>query len=430
MAETLFIRLGSQAQEAIQWLVYSTAEQEIIASGELSHAQKLSELTEKAQQRQVKVIVPSSDVLLKSLTVPGKSSRAIKQAVPYMLEDDLAQDVEQLFFAFHDAGTDEQGHNCFTAIVERAQMQLWQSWLADAGIKAVSIVPEVLLMPIAEQGWSAIALAEHNLSPVVVRQGEWSGFTLDAITWQMQCQALANDEDAIAIDAYSALPCDDNLNLHVMPEELPLALMAKQSKKVSFNLLQGEFKVKSQHGVAIKNWLLVAGFAAFALLLTFAYKGAQLWQVNAQLAQVEQDIVDTYKKAFPKTKRVRVATIKSQLNQKLAQLGSTSDSEGFLALLAKVQPAFSKVPSLKPSSLKFDGKRQELRIQAMASSYQHFEQFQRALESTGLTVKQGAQNNQGQQVTGSFSIVNKAGSGQKRGRQGQVNLANKTRGDK
>ena len=95
---------------------------------------------------------------------------------------------------------------------------------------------------------------------------------------------------------------------------------------------------------------------------------------------------------------------KRNVTQKLAQLGSTSDSEGFLALLAKVQPAFSKVPSLKPSSLKFDGKRQELRIQAMASSYQHFEQFQRALENTGLTVKQGAQNNQGDRVSGSFSI--------------------------
>lgn len=430
MAETLFIRLGSQAQEAIQWLVYSTAEQEIIASGELGHAQKLNELTEKAQQRQVKVIVPSSDVLLKSLTVPGKSTRAIMQAVPYMLEDDLAQDVEQLFFAFNDAGTNEQGENCFTAIVERAQMQLWQSWLADAGIVATSIVPEVLLMPMAEQGWSAIALAEHNESAVVVRQGVWTGFTLDPITWQMQCQALASDEEAVEIDAYSALPYDDKLNLNKMPEELPLALMAKQYTKVSFNLLQGEFKVKSQHGAVLKNWLLVAGFAAFALLLTFAYKGAQLWQVNSQLAQVEQDIVATYKKAFPKTKRVRVATIKSQLNQKLAQLGGSSDSEGFLALLAKVQPAFSKVPLLKPSSLKFDGKRQELRIQAVAENYQHFEQFQTALEATGLTVKQGAQNNQGQQVTGSFSIVNKASTSKRSGRQGQENIASKARGDK
>ena len=50
----------------------SSDEQEIIASGELKGAEQLSELTEKAERRQVKVLVPGSDVLLKSLKVPSK----------------------------------------------------------------------------------------------------------------------------------------------------------------------------------------------------------------------------------------------------------------------------------------------------------------------------------------------------------------------
>ncbi|MDO6654196.1 type II secretion system protein GspL, partial [Colwellia sp. 1_MG-2023] len=48
MAETLYIRLGSQAQDEISWLIFNTLEQEIIASGVLPHAEQLSELTEKA----------------------------------------------------------------------------------------------------------------------------------------------------------------------------------------------------------------------------------------------------------------------------------------------------------------------------------------------------------------------------------------------
>jgi len=79
-------------------------------------------------------------------------------------------------------------------------------------------------------------------------------------------------------------------------------------------------------------------------------------------------------------------------------------------MLAQVQPAFAKVPSLKPESIKFDGKRQELRLQAIADDYQHFEQFKNALALANVEVKQGAQNNQGEQVTGSFSIVSKEGS--------------------
>ena len=111
MTETLFIRLGSQADDTIHWLVVaetSNDEQEIIASGELKNAQQLGELTSKAQQRQVKILVPGCDVLLKSLQVPAKSSRAMRLAAPYMLEDGLAEEVEQLFFAYADLAKDER----------------------------------------------------------------------------------------------------------------------------------------------------------------------------------------------------------------------------------------------------------------------------------------------------------------------------------
>ena len=86
MAEILYIRLGSQAEDEIAWLIVNTIEQEIIASGELTGAKQLHELAEKAQQRVVKVFVPGCDVLLKSLTVPTKSQRAMRSAVPYMLK--------------------------------------------------------------------------------------------------------------------------------------------------------------------------------------------------------------------------------------------------------------------------------------------------------------------------------------------------------
>ena len=84
-------------------------------------------------------------------------------------------------------------------------------------------------------------------------------------------------------------------------------------------------------------------------------------------------------------------------------------------MLSQVQPAFAKVPELKPESLKFDSKRQELRLQAIANDYQHFERFKAALNGANLTVKQGAQNNQGEQVTGSFSIVSKQSSARIKG---------------
>jgi len=420
VTETLFIRLGSQAHDTIHWLGVaeaSSTEQEVIASGELKNAKQLNELTDKAKTRLVKVLVPGCDVLLKSLKVPAKSSRAMRLAAPYMLEDSLAEEVEQLFFAYADLPNDVDGNNCFTAIVAHKQIQQWLSWLAEAEIETRYIFPDVLAMPMNEDVWSAITLGD-NQQQVIVRQSLWQGFVLDASAWQLQCQAFANAQEegteveqqtSISIEAFSPLAHSEQLAITPMPEELPLALMAKadNTKLNRFNLLQGQYKLKEVRSHAGKQWLWVAGVALFALLLNLSHKGVQLWQLHAEQDNVQQKIVSHYKKAFPKTKRVRISTIKSQLNRELALLGGLSDKQGFLAMLAKVQPAFAKVPALKPETLKFDGKRQELRIQAAAKDYQAFEQFSVALSTANFTVKQGSQSNQGDQVTGSFSISNK-----------------------
>jgi len=446
VTETLFIRLGSQAHDTIHWLVLggaSTIEPEIIASGELQNAEQLSELTQKAEHRQVQIFVPGCDVLLKSLNVPAKSSRAMRLAVPYMLEDSLAEEVEQLFFAYAELANDSDGNNCFTAIVAHKQMQQWLSWLSDADIETKSILPDVLAMPINDEGWSAIALNESTQQQVIVRQELWKGFTLDASAWQLQCQAFSHHQQedeaeeleqqaSIEIQAYSPLAHSEQLNINSMPEELPLALMAqsKNDKLNRFNLLQGQYKIKESRSHAGQQWLWVAGVAMFALLLSLGHKSAQLWNLNTAQENVKQEIVAIYKKTFPKTKRVRVSTIKSQLNRELALLGGVSDRQGFLAMLAKVQPAFAKVSALKPESLKFDGKRQELRIQAVAKDYQAFEQFSVALAAANLTVKQGSQSNQGDQVTGSFSISNKAGSKGNKAQANDSKAATKKRSNK
>jgi len=422
VTETLFIRLGSQAHDIIHWLVVAESSsdgQEIIASGELKGAEQLSVLTEKAEHRQVKVLVPGCDVLLKSLNVPAKSSNAKRLAVPYMLEDIFAEEVDKLFFSYADLPNDVDDNNCFTAIVAHQQMQQWLSWLEDAKLHTNYILPDVLAMPFTPDGWSAITLGDTTQEQVIIRQGLWQGVTLDANVWQLQWPNISTEQAEVAddselsssinIQAYSVLAQSNQLTIKSMPEELPLALMAKNyhSKLNRFNLLQGQYKVKEDRSYAGQQWIWVAGIALFALLLNLGHKSVKLWQVNAEQDKVQQSIIASYKKTFPKTKRVRVSTIKSQLNRELALLGGTGDKQGFLAMLAKVQPAFAKVPALKPDTLKFDGKRQELRIQATAKDYQAFEQFSIALAAINLTVKQGSQSNQGDQVTGSFSITNK-----------------------
>ncbi|TWX55231.1 type II secretion system protein GspL [Colwellia hornerae] len=429
MAEKLYIRLGTNAKDAVHWLIFSDDQEGIIASGELPDANALEQLAEQAKQREVIALVPTSDISLKSLTVPSKSAKAMRLAVPYMLEDELAQDVEELFFAYSDIKIAGSADNCFVAIVECAQLALWQGWLKSADITCKKMIPDVLAMPLTneENVGSAIVLGEQ----ILIRQGQWQGITIDSNTWPLISQSLSetpageknsseqksvagNDSNndvpsSFSLNAYSLLPeTVAKLTINSMPEELPLALLAatySQDKAGRFNLLQGEFKIKEQRSPVLKSWFMAAGIAMFALLLNVGIKGAELMQLHSQQAEIEQQIISTYKKAFPKTKRVRVSTIRSQLKRKLKDVGGASGESGFLAILTQVQPALALVPEIKPQTLKFDGKRNEIRMQAIASDYQYFDKLKIALEESNLTVSMGAQNNQGEQISGSFSIT-------------------------
>ena len=79
--------------------------------------------------------------------------------------------------------------------------------------------------------------------------------------------------------------------------------------------------------------------------------------------------------------------------------------------MINLEPALASVPEIKPQTLKFDGKRKEVRMQAVAKDYQYFEKLKVALEKTGLSVNLGAQNNQGDQISGSFSITDNSSKG-------------------
>ncbi|ASP48152.1 type II secretion system protein GspL [Cognaticolwellia beringensis] len=408
MGETLFIRLGSQAENKIHWLIKINGQEDIIASGELPNASELEQLTEKASAREVVVFVPASDVAIKSLKVPGSSQRAIRLAAPYMLEETLAQDVEQLCFTFNDTKQDEQGNNCFVAALERKQLELWLQWLADAGIFCKLIIPDALALPFDNQSRSAVMLGEQ----VLIRLGEWQVMSFEANAWPIIAKHFTdNDETKSAIMAYSSLSqVPAEINVEYLPEELPLAILANNHSR-KFNLLQGEFQVKEKRSAASVNWLWVAGIACFALVINFTLKGAQLYTLSQQVSVIEAEIIENYKAAFPETKRVKVSTVRSQLRQKLAEIGNSDESAGFLSLLVKLEPALASVPEIKPQTLKFDGKRQEVRMQTIAKDYQYFEKLKVALEKAGLTVNLGAQNNQGDQISGSFSITDKASKG-------------------
>ncbi|AFS39279.1 type II secretion system protein GspL [Alteromonas macleodii] len=394
--EQLLVRLGANHTDPISWLVYSRTEDEIIASGELPNAEALSSLTERAGQRSVIALAPSSEILLKWVELPPKAGRKIISAIPFMLEDELATDISQQFFAIGPKRGDEQA----VAVVSHEKMELWQSWLSEAGLFCDTIIPDVLAVPVTENGWSVLTLGEQLL----VRQDTFKGVQGEA-TWLLPTLVhfTAQQESPITITNYAGIDLSSlpNIEEAQAPLELPMQVLAKEAMQSSFNLCQGDYKVKRKRSGVLNQWRVAAVLAVLALCTSLIDKGFSLYQLKAQNQALSSEINTAVKAGFPNIGTYR--NVRLKLQSELAKLEQGGGSASMLIMLDQLAPAFSAT-DVKPQTLRFDATRTEIRIQAQGKNFEALEQFKRTAENAGFVVEQGAINNRDNGVVGTVSV--------------------------
>ncbi|MEX1265339.1 MAG: type II secretion system protein GspL, partial [Woeseia sp.] len=124
MAEYLVIRLPADAGDSAHWIAVDsdgTRRGPPVAG-------PLDEAAADARDRKVIVLVPGADVLTTSVDLPIKAGARLHAALPYALEESVAEDVEQLHFA---AGTRRDQGRTPVAVVSRGLMDDWLARLVD-----------------------------------------------------------------------------------------------------------------------------------------------------------------------------------------------------------------------------------------------------------------------------------------------------------
>ena len=394
--EQLLVRLGATDTDPISWLVWSTQEEEIIASGELPNALALSTLAERVGQRPVIALAPSSDILLKWVTLPPRAGRKVLSALPFMLEDELATDITEQFFAIGPKNGDQQA----VAVVSHDKMTMWQQWLSNAGLFCDTLIPDVLAVPVTENGWSILTLGEQLL----VRQDSFKGMQGEQ-TWllPMLSHFASQQEEAVTITNYAGLALDGmpNTTISEAPLELPMHVLAKEALASKFNLYQGEYKVKRKRSSGLSQWRTAAVLAVIVLATSLIDKTVTLYQLESQNAALKADINAAVKAGFPNLGMVR--NVKLKLQSELAKLEQGGGDASMLIMLDQLTPAFAAT-KITPQTLRFDSTRTEIRIQAQGKNFEALEQFRKLAESAGFVVEQGAFNNRDNGVVGTVSI--------------------------
>lgn len=351
------------------------------------------------------VFVPGDDVLLCHAEVPGHKRRLLAQAVPYALEEQLIDDVEELHFAFGAIS----GEQVVVAVVSQAKMEGWLEMLHEAGMEADQIFPDVLTLPFKENCWHLLQLDNRFL----LRTGLQTGMVFDYDNAAVTLQALLAEAgeakpDNIKLQDFSAnaepLP---ELDVELVAEPasgLPVSVMATAyDEKNSLNLLQGQYSRRERISKYWRPWRAAAALLAVFVVLQFTIGIVDQQRLTAQNADLVAEIKEIYGQTFPQARDTSGARKKMESALKSLRGGGSADGGGFTELLAKAGEQFKENDRLAVQRLSYKGG--QLDVSLTVTDLQQLDQLkQRLVDQAGLNVEIQSASSKGNQVEARMRI--------------------------
>jgi len=405
VSEFLTVRLSSEPQSPVQWLVWSTSQQEVIASGELSSWDQLGELTPYAEKRSCIALLPGNECLIKRVEIPKGAARQFDSMLPFLLEDEVAQDIEDLHLTI----LDKDATHATVCGVEREWLKQALDTFREANIIFRKVLPDTLALPLEDQGISALQIDQHWL----LRQSNYQAVSINeawlAMFLQSDWVALDDEEQSPTIFSYTALPSDDiqqqsGIEWQAKPAELVMSLLSQQAITSGVNLLTGTFKTKSSFSKYWRVWQKVAIAACLLVAVIVTQQVLKVQQYEAQAEAYRTESERIFRSVLPGKQRIpTVSYLKRQMNDEAKKYGGSGDGDSLLGWLALLPETLGQVKAIEVNSIRYDGNRSEVRLEAKSSDFQHFETARVKLEEK-FTVEQGPLNRNGDAVFGSFTL--------------------------
>lgn len=409
MADWLLLRLPRTPQGQATWLVAD-------ARGAAGPPQggPLSLAAPRAAGRHLIVLVPGADVLLAQPELPpAKAGTRLQQLVPYALEEQLAEDIEELHFAI--GRRQGESTRVPVAVASRKLMDGWTTLLKSNGLEPEALYADSELLP--QNPGQAIALLEEDA--VVVRPPSGNVVTLPADALEEALEiALAGIEPgnpggrglilytgAAEWHRHSAMVEAARERFEGIQIQLltggPLALLAQQLPTATpTNLLQGPYAPVTTHPVGWSAWRVAAMLLAAFIGLHIAGKAAELTVLKHADHRLDASIEQVFRTAMPGQPDTYEA--RRQMERRLAAARASQAAGGFLSALQALVQAHRAAPEAVLEALSFhDG---ALELKASAPSVESLDRLSRQLSQQGWQARLTAGSPRGSGYEGSIQM--------------------------
>lgn len=361
MAKNSVIKLIDTSLYQADWLICD--EQGAVVTG--VRRDTLENIASQVEGQKVDIIVPSEWVTLLTATVPGSSARATK-AIPFALEDDLSQDVEDLHFAI---GDKQANDNYPVAVISHELMRKIQARLNEVSLRPTQIRPEQLCLPRfqeSENGWTGL-LADNGL---IVRLDDFNGFAVESENTKLlmdSCleEAIDTPPAGMVVFCQAGETWDydnDSLNIEERECEDVVSLLARGiHNSAGINLLQGNYSFKQQFSRAWKPWRPAMVLVAALLIAFGASKFLEQQKLSKQVSAQKAEMESILKRTFPNIKRI--VDPRKQMASEMKKLNGDGGNSGFVSVVSSLNKAISAAGNTQLNSISYKSGRMDLDLE-------------------------------------------------------------------
>ncbi len=358
-----------------------------------------------AQNAQIKnwvYVLSSLEVANNILEFTDKEKKHIYKAIPFLLEDELLSDADDLHYVF-DEGREK--NSLKVAAVDQQVLTRILEAMQSQHIKLTHCIAEHLFLPESDDHWQIF----YRLNQFIIQADNDQCLTIEADHIALALSLLS--DDYAQLPSSVALITDSETDYEEAMKLMPAAMAPLIEKKPvnyadmlqqqfvknhkTWNFLTGSFAQAKQWLSMLKPWRWVGLSLVAVFTLNMGLMMAELGQLKDQYAEIESQMDAVFREVQPKGK---IVDHRKQLERQLKALGSANAGQPFIQRFEQIGRILAehKVQSL--NALNYDMSKSEMRLDFIVQDYAVIESIMTALNASGLKAEIQNSNAQGDQL--------------------------------
>jgi len=327
-----------------------------------------------------------------TVDMPLKQTRQITKALPFALEEQLAQDIDLQHIVF----LGKKQRQAYAQVISHDVMKSIQ----ETGAQHAYYLP--LSLPL-EKSQATIAIIEEQ---AMVRLDEYQGFALPISALGLFLQRYKAQYTGLTV--YGELP--ELIKLELESDGIAFNVNALselvshlEQAKPKFDLMTGPYKVKvKKTNTKLNKFKAPATLAAAIFVAGVSINWVNALQLSAKAEAIENASKEYYQQLFPGDNANY--GMKRQFSNRLEDGVQVSNGESFTQILSAVGKQLVNQNNTETESIRYNKSNAELEIEVIVPNIGQLDQFKQTMAKQNYSVDIASANNEKGKTKGLLKV--------------------------